>query len=61
MKKIYIAVMDYCSGSIKMYSPELGEEVDNEAVEEWLYNNTDYKDSQCYYMVSDSEIEVDYL
>lgn len=58
---IHIAVMDYSSGSIKMYSPDLGEEVQNETIEDWLYENTDYKDSQCYYMASEKEIEVTYM
>ena len=58
---VHIAVMDYSSGSIKMYSPELRDEVQSEDVEKWLYENTDYKDSQCYYMTSKDEIEVKYL
>jgi len=57
---VHIAVMDYCSGSIKMYSPDLRDEVQAEDVENWLYKNTDYKDSQCYYMFSKDEIEVEY-
>ncbi len=57
---IHIAVMDYCSGSVKMYSPELRDEIQNEDVENWLYENTDYDDSQCYYMFSKDEIEVKY-
>ncbi len=59
--KINIAVIDYRSGSIKMYSPDLRDEVQSEDVENWLYENTDYKDSQCYYMFSKDEIEVEYL
>jgi hypothetical protein len=58
---IHIAVMDYCSGSIKMYSPELRDEIQDEDVENWLCENTDYKDNQCYYMFSKNEIEVEYL
>lgn len=58
--KIHIAVMDYCSGSIKMYSPDLRDEVQSEYVENWLYNNTDYKDNQCYYMFSKDEIKVEF-
>ena len=58
---IHIAVMDYSSDSIKMYSPELRDEVRDEDVEKWLYENTDYKESQCYYMSSKDEIEVKYL
>lgn len=57
---IHIAVMDYSSGSIKMYSPEV-ESSDNFDVENWLNDNTDYKDSQCYYMSSSEEIEVEYI
>ena len=58
---IHIAVMDYCSGSIKMYSPELRDEIQDEDVENWLCENTDYKASQCDYMFSIKEIEVNYL
>lgn len=58
---INIAVMDYCSGSIKMYSPDLRDEIQNEDVENWLYENTDYKPSQCDYMFSENEIGVEYL
>ena len=57
---IHIAVMDYCSSSIKMYSPDLRDKVQSEDVENWLFENTDYKDSQCYYMFSKDEIKVEY-
>ena len=53
--------MDYCSGSIKMYSPDLRDEIQDEDVENWLYENTDYKPSQCDYMFSENEIGVEYL
>lgn len=55
---IHIAVMDYCAGAIKMYHPDLGEEIQDEKVEDWLYENTNYNDSSCYYMISKQPIEV---
>lgn len=55
---IHIAVMDYRAGAIKMYHPDLGEEIQDEKVEDWLYENTDYNDSSCYYMISKQPIEV---
>lgn len=58
---VHIAVMDYCSGSVKLYSPELRDEIQDENVEEWLYENTDYKSSTCDYMFSEDEIKVEYL
>lgn len=58
---VNIAVMDYCSGSIKMYSSSFPTGWQTEDVEKWLYDNTDYNDSQCYYMCSENEIEVEYL
>lgn len=58
---IHIAVMDYSTGTIKMYSPDLRDEIQSEDVENWLHENTDYKESQCYFMFSEEEIEIEYL
>jgi hypothetical protein len=55
---VHVAVMDYCSGSIKMYSIELRRGWQVEDVKEWLYDNTDYEDTNCYYMASHDEIPV---
>lgn len=55
---IHIAVMDYCAGAIKMYHPDLGEEIQDENVEDWLHENTDYNDSSCYYMINKEPIKV---
>lgn len=60
MKKVYVAVMDYSSGCIKMYTLELTDNWQTEDVENWLYAHTDYNDSQCYYMASENEIGVEY-
>lgn len=57
--KIHIAVMDYCKGCIKMYSPDVAD-VKTIDVEGWLYHNTDYKSSTCDYMYSSKEIDVVY-
>ena len=58
---IHIAVMDYSTGTIKMYSPDLRDEIQSEDVENWLHENTDYKESQCNYMFSKINIPVEYL
>ena len=55
---VYVAVMDYCSACIKMYELELKKGWQCAEVEEWLNDNTDYSDSQCYYMASKEPIEV---
>lgn len=60
MVTVNIAVMDYCCGVIKMYSHEFKKGYQTEDVEEWLYEHTDYKESQCYYMCSEEEIEIVY-
>ena len=58
---VHIAVMDYSSGTIKMYAPDLKGGNAIEEVENWLYENTDYSESQCYYMTSKEEIKVEHL
>ena len=60
MVTVHIAVMDYCSGCIKMYSRLFSKHWQSEDVEQWLYKHTDYKDSQCYFMCSEDEIEIVY-
>lgn len=60
MEKVYIAVMDYCTASIKMYTTELAKGWIETDVENWLHAHTNYNDSQCYYMVNRNEIEVVY-
>jgi len=60
MVTVNVAVMDYCTGCIKMYYIEMHEGWQCDEVEEWLYEHTDYKDSQCYYMAQEGEIEVVY-
>ena len=60
MVTVNVAVMDYCSCCIKMYSIEMQKGWQSGDVEEWLYDHTDYKDTQCYYMCSEDEIDVDY-
>lgn len=60
MVTVNVAVMDYCSGCIKMYSVEMQSGWQYEDVELWLCEHTDYKDSQCYYMASKDKIEVVY-
>ena len=55
---VHIAVLDYCTGCIKKYTQEFKEGCQTKDVEQWLVDNTDYKDSQCYYMASKEPIEV---
>ncbi len=50
MKKAYIVVMDFCSGCIKTYEHDFPEGAQNEDVEGWLEEKTDFKSDQCYYM-----------
>jgi hypothetical protein len=57
--KIYIVVMDYSSGSIKMYSPILANN-SGEVIENWLSENTDYNTSHCYYMSDTNPINITY-
>ena len=60
MVTVYVAVMDYCSCSIKMYTIERRKGWQTEEVESWLVSNTDYKDSQCYFMASEEGIDILY-
>ena len=48
----YIAVMDYRTASIKLYT------VETDDVEKWLRDNTDYSEDECYYMCSQTPISV---
>ena len=58
---VYISVMDYCNGKIKMYTAQMSPDYQTDDIENWLNNNTDYNDSNCYYMCSTNEIEVEYV
>lgn len=60
MVKVIVSVMDYRSVSIKMYSLKLAKGWQEEEVENWLYDNTDFN-SDCYYMCSENGIPVNYL
>lgn len=60
MVRVTVAVIDYRSVSIKMYSLKLQEGWQTDEVEDWLYNNTDFN-SDCYYMCSENGIPVNYL
>ena len=42
MKKAYIVVMDFCSGCIKTYEHDFPEGAQNEDVENWLEEKTDF-------------------
>lgn len=57
-KTVYIAVMNYRTAEILLYKTELSADYQSEEVEYWLYDNTDYSDSDCYYMTSDKPIPV---
>ena len=58
---VNIAVMDYSDGKIKMYTAQMTPGYQTDDIENWLYDNTDYDDSTCYYMCSQNEIEVEYV
>ena len=58
---VYISVMNYCDGKIKMYTTQMTPGYQTDDVEDWLYNNTDYNNSTCYYMCSSNKIEVEYV
>lgn len=61
MTSVYIAVMDYSNSKIKMYTTQMAPDYQTEDVEDWLNSNTDYSDSNCYYMCSSDKIEVEYV
>ena len=61
MINVYIAVMDYRDSTIKMYTAQMSPDYQTEDVEDWLNNNTNYSDSNCYYMCSTDKIEVEYV
>ena len=56
---VHVAVMDYSSGSIKLYTTLLKQDWKTEDVEKWLEANTGYKESQCYFMASRDSIAVE--
>ena len=58
MKTVHVAVMDYQSGSIKVYNIERRDNYDSEDIESLLVSNTNYSDSSCYYMYSEKEIPI---
>ena len=61
MINVYIAVMDYRDCKIKMYTTQMSPDYQTEDVEDWLNNNTNYSDSNCYYICSTDKIEVEYV
>ena len=61
MINVYIAVMDYRDCKIKMYTTQMSPDYQTEDVEDWLNNNTNYSDSNCYYMCSSDKIEVEHV
>ena len=61
MINVYIAVMDYRDCKIKMYTVQMSPDYQTEDVEDWLNDNTNYSDSNCYYMCSTDKIEVEYV
>lgn len=63
METIYIAVMDYRDGTIKMYTVHASiiegwEDDRTEGVEYWLRENTDYSVDECYFMFSKDPIKI---
>lgn len=63
MNNIYIAVMDYRDGTIKMYTVpasilEGWEDDRTEGIEFYLCENTDYSVDECYFMFSKEPIKV---
>lgn len=60
MVTVYVAVLDYCAGCVKMYTIERRKGYQTDEVESWLVSNTDYKNTMCYFMCSENEIEITY-
>lgn len=59
--KVHIAVMDYAYSEIRMYTAKLRVGYQDEDITSWLYlHDTNWNDSQCYYMCSEDGIEVIY-
>ena len=56
---VHIAVMDYGSGSIKLYKHNFKKDFDSDDIELYLSEHTDYKPEQCYFMFSSNEIYVE--
>jgi hypothetical protein len=54
--------MDYFGAKIEMHKVLLPENVDDETeyIENWLLTNTDFKQSECYYMFCAEPITVKY-
>ena len=61
MINVYIAIMDYRDCKIKMYTTQMSPDYQTEDVEDWLNDNTNYSDSNCYYMCSTDKIEVEHV
>lgn len=62
-KPVYIWVMNYAIGSIKKYVVEMLPGASDEAVKNWLYEHTDFTETDCYYMSSNRDIplvEIDF-
>lgn len=58
---VHIAVMDYGYGEIRMHTAWLSTKWQDDDVANWLLEHDEkYKDTQCYYMASEDEIEVKY-
>lgn len=53
--KVFIVVMNYANSTLTEYEATLSSILD-EDVEAWLYDNTDYRASDCYYMSSNRYI-----
>ena len=57
MTKVYIAVMNYNSGTIELHEPMMPKNYNDDFILEW-FESKGYKDSECYYMVSEQPINV---
>ena len=53
--------MDYRDCKIKVYTAQMSPDYQTEDAEDWLNSNTNYSDSNCYYMCSSDKIGVEYV
>lgn len=58
----YVCVMNYFGAKIELHKVLLPENVDDETeyIENWLLANTDFNQSDCYYMFCAEPITVKY-
>ena len=56
---VHIAVLNYSAGAVEFYHTDLPANYQDEDVEAWLDENTEFSDSECYYMCVNRPIIVE--